>query len=217
MHIHKEGLKTILYTLICSVTISFLILHICSFSPFSWILSSILIIFTIFILTFFRVPNREKNGNDHLISAPADGKIVIIKEVEENEYFKGKAIQVSVFMTFFNVHVNWYPVSGEIVYYKYHPGKYVAAFYPKSSEKNERTTVVIRNKEGKEVLCRQIAGLFARRVVCYAAKGKAISAGDQEGFIKFGSRADVFLPIGSKIRVKIGDKVKGSESILAEI
>lgn len=217
MHIHKEGIKTILSTLILSVAICVILLHFCHFSTLAWVISSIVIIFTLFILTFFRVPDRVHNGSGNLISAPADGKIVIIKEVEENEYFKGKAIQVSVFMTFFNVHVNWYPVSGEIVYYKYHPGKYVAAFYSKSSEKNERTTVVIKNDDGKEVLCRQIAGLFARRVVCYASKGKRISAGDEEGFIKFGSRADVFLPLDAVIKVKLGDKVIGGESILAEI
>jgi phosphatidylserine decarboxylase len=157
------------------------------------------------------------NGSGTLVSAPADGKIVIVGEVEEPEYFKGKRIQVSVFMSFFNVHVNWFPISGEVVHYKYHPGKYVAAFYPKSSEKNERTTIVIRNENGTEILTRQIAGLVARRVVCYAQKGKMVEAGGPEGFIKFGSRADIFLPLDAKINVKVGDKVVGSETIIAEI
>ncbi len=217
MRIHKEGLKTILITFTSAIGLSVLLLMACDYSVWAWAGVSIFILFTIFVLSFFREPNRKANGSGTLVSAPADGKIVIVEEVEEPEYFKGKRIQVSVFMSFFNVHVNWYPISGEVVHYKYHPGKYVAAFYPKSSEKNERTTIVIRNENGTEVLTRQIAGLFARRVVCYAEKGKKVEAGRQEGFIKFGSRADIFLPLDAKLNVKVGDKVTGSESIIAEI
>lgn len=217
MRIHKEGLKTILITFTSAIGLSVLLLMACDYSVWAWAGVSIFILFTIFVLSFFREPNRKANGSGTLVSAPADGKIVIVEEVEEPEYFKGKRIQVSVFMSFFNVHVNWYPISGEVVHYKYHPGKYVAAFYPKSSEKNERTTIVIRNENGTEVLTRQIAGLFARRVVCYAEKGKKVEAGRQEGFIKFGSRADIFLPLNAKLNVKVGDKVTGSESIIAEI
>lgn len=217
MRIHKEGLKTILITFTSAIGLSALLLMACDYSVWAWAGVSIFILFTIFVLSFFREPNRKANGSGTLVSAPADGKIVIVEEVEEPEYFKGKRIQVSVFMSFFNVHVNWYPISGEVVHYKYHPGKYVAAFYPKSSEKNERTTIVIRNENGTEVLTRQIAGLFARRVVCYAEKGKKVEAGRQEGFIKFGSRADIFLPLDAKLNVKVGDKVTGSESIIAEI
>lgn len=217
MRFHKEGYKTIFITLALSVVLSIVLLDLLDYSWISWVAVGIFICFTIFILSFFRVPVRSAKGSGNLVSAPADGKVVIVEEVEEPEYFKGKRIQVSVFMSFFNVHVNWYPISGEIVHYKYHPGKYVAAFYPKSSEKNERTTIVIRNESGTEVLTRQIAGLFARRVVCYAQKGKMVEAGGPEGFIKFGSRADIFLPLDAKLNVKVGDKVVGSESIIAEI
>lgn len=217
MKVHKEGYKTIFITLSLSVVLSIIALDIFNYTLWSWVAVALFMGFTVFILSFFRVPVREAKGSGTLVSAPADGKVVIVEEVEEPEYFQGKRIQVSVFMSFFNVHVNWYPVTGEVVHYKYHPGKYVAAFYPKSSEKNERTTIVIRNENGTEVLTRQIAGLFARRVVCYAQKGKHVEAGGPEGFIKFGSRADIFLPLDAKLNVKVGDKVVGSESIIAEI
>ncbi|MBR5610522.1 MAG: phosphatidylserine decarboxylase family protein [Bacteroidales bacterium] len=217
MKVHKEGYKTIFITLTLAIIFSIIALDIFDYTMWAWVAVALFIGFTIFILSFFRVPVRVANGSGTLVSAPADGKVVIVEEVEEPEYFKGKRIQVSVFMSFFNVHVNWFPVSGEVVHYKYHPGKYVAAFYPKSSEKNERTTIVIRNENGTEVLTRQIAGLFARRVVCYAQKGKKVEAGGPEGFIKFGSRADIFLPLDAKLNVKVGDKVVGSESIIAEI
>lgn len=217
MKVHKEGYKTIFITLSLAIVFSLIALEIFNYTMWAWIAVALFVGFTIFILSFFRVPVRVANGSGTMVSAPADGKVVIVEEVEEPEYFKGKRIQVSVFMSFFNVHVNWFPVSGEVVHYKYHPGKYVAAFYPKSSEKNERTTIVIRNESGTEVLTRQIAGLFARRVVCYAQKGKKVEAGGPEGFIKFGSRADIFLPLDAKLNVKVGDKVVGSESIIAEI
>ncbi|MBO5804005.1 MAG: phosphatidylserine decarboxylase family protein [Bacteroidales bacterium] len=217
MKVHKEGYKTIFITLALAIMFSIVALDIFEYTMWAWVAVALFIGFTIFILSFFRVPKRVANGSGTLVSAPADGKIVIVGEVEEPEYFKGKRIQVSVFMSFFNVHVNWFPISGEVVHYKYHPGKYVAAFYPKSSEKNERTTIVIRNENGTEILTRQIAGLVARRVVCYAQKGKMVEAGGPEGFIKFGSRADIFLPLDAKINVKVGDKVVGSESIIAEI
>ncbi len=217
MKVHKEGYKTIFITLALAIMFSIVALDIFEYTMWAWVAVALFIGFTLFILSFFRVPRRVANGSGTLVSAPADGKIVIVGEVEEPEYFKGKRIQVSVFMSFFNVHVNWFPISGEVVHYKYHPGKYVAAFYPKSSEKNERTTIVIRNENGTEILTRQIAGLVARRVVCYAQKGKMVEAGGPEGFIKFGSRADIFLPLDAKINVKVGDKVVGSESIIAEI
>lgn len=217
MKVHKEGYKTIFITLALAIMFSIVALDIFEYTMWAWVAVALFIGFTLFILSFFRVPKREANGSSTLVSAPADGKVVIVEEVEEPEYFKGKRIQVSVFMSFFNVHVNWFPISGEVVHYKYHPGKYVAAFYPKSSEKNERTTIVIRNENGTEILTRQIAGLVARRVVCYAQKGKMVEAGGPEGFIKFGSRADIFLPLDAKINVKVGDKVVGSESIIAEI
>ncbi|MDY5823593.1 MAG: phosphatidylserine decarboxylase, partial [Candidatus Coprenecus sp.] len=134
-----------------------------------------------------------------------------------DEYFHDRRLQVSVFMSFFNVHINWAPITGIISFFRYHPGNYLAAWHPKSSTKNERTTIVLKNEDGTEVLCRQIAGLFARRVVCYAEYQKPFKAGEQIGFIKFGSRADLFLPLDTKINVKIGDKVTGSETIVAQL
>lgn len=217
LRIHKEGIKTIIITFLYSIAFSICFLLYLDFSVISWIITALCIGFTIFILSFFRVPQRKANGSDTLVSSPADGKVVILKEVQENEYFHGPAIQVSIVMTFFNVHANWYPLTGDVSFYKYHPGHNFNAFAPKSSEKNERTTIVIRNGSGTEILTRQIAGLYARRIVCYAEKGKHIEAGGAEGFIKFGSRADIFLPLDAKLKVKLGDKVVGSESIIAEI
>lgn len=217
MKLHKEGYKTVFITLTLSIVLSFILLDTCGYKPWTWVVVGIFILFTLFILSFFRFPQRTPKGSDTLVSAPADGKVVIVQEVEEPEYFEGKRIQISIFMSFFNVHANWFPISGEVVHYKYHPGRYLAAYYPKSSEKNERTTIVIRNENGSEVLTRQIAGLFARRVVCYAEKGKKVEAGGAEGFIKFGSRADIFLPLDTKVMVKVGDKVTGCESIIAEL
>ncbi len=217
MRIHKEGTTIIILGIISALIISSLLFFYFGIEVWTVLLSLIPIGFSIFFISFFRNPVRVQNGDDYKISAPADGEIVIIQEVEEGEYFKEKVLQISVFMTFFNVHVNWIPISGIISYFKYHPGNYVAAWHPKSSVKNERTTVVIKNKDGVEILCRQIAGLFARRVVCYAEKGKEVKSGEELGFIKFGSRADVFIPLGSKVCVKMGDKVVGSETIIAEL
>lgn len=217
MKIHKEGLASISFVIIISAALSYMCLSLTDYHPLAWVLTVILAGFAIFVISFFRVPKRSPKGNSHEISAPADGKIVIIEEVEEPEYFEGKRLQVSIFMSFFNVHANWVPMTGVISHYKYHPGNYLAAWHPKSSTKNERTTIVIKNEDGTEILCRQIAGLVARRVVCYAHKGKHFNAGDEIGFIKFGSRADLFLPLGTEVLVKKGDKVTGAETIIAKL
>lgn len=217
MKIHKEG-GTI-------ITTSFILAAILGGGSFwldwpavlCWILTLIPVGFGIFFICFFRDPKRTPTGDSHKVTAPADGKIVIIEEVEEPEYFNDRRLQVSVFMSFFNVHINWAPISGIVSFFRYHKGNYLAAWHPKSSTKNERTTIVFRNEDGTEVLCRQIAGLFARRVVCYAEYDKAFRAGEQIGLIKFGSRADVFLPVGTKVNVKVGDKVTGAETIIAEL
>ena len=216
MKIHKEGAPIIIMSLI------FALLGGTSFyfgapKVLSWCLTLIPVGFAIFFMCFFREPRRTPTGDSHKVTAPADGKVVIIQEVEEPEYFQGKRLQISVFMSFFNVHVNWAPISGTVSFFRYHRGNYLAAWHPKSSTKNERTTIVFRNEDGTEVLCRQIAGLFARRVVCYAEYDKVFRAGEQIGFIKFGSRADVFLPVGTKVNVKVGDKVTGAETIIAEL
>lgn len=217
MKIHKEGTSMIVGSFIITIVIAALLFYYAGINVWTIIVSCIPLILTVFFISFFRDPVRHPVGDETHITAPADGKIVIIKEVEESEYFHHPMLQISVFMSFFNVHINWIPMTGIISFFKYHPGNYLAAWHPKSSVKNERTTVVLKNSSGVEILCRQIAGLFARRVVCYAEYEKKFKAGEQLGFIKFGSRADVFLPIGTKVNVKIGDKVTGSETVIAEL
>ncbi len=217
MRIHKEGNTLIITSVVLFLIIATLLFYFFGIKIWTCLVSLIPFIFVVFFISFFRNPIRHPSGDDYKVTAPADGKIVIIQEVEEGEYFKKKVLQISVFMTFFNVHINWIPINGIVTFFKYHPGHYLAAWHPKSSTKNERTTVVFKNKDGQEVLCRQIAGLFARRVVCYAETGKEFKSGDELGFIKFGSRADVFIPLDSEIKVHIGDKVIGSETIIAEL
>lgn len=214
--IHREGYTILLTTLVILAVLVFVVFK---FSGLQWlryliVLASV-VIFGLF-LQFFRNPARHTLVNPHHVIAPADGKIVVIEEVEEPEYFKDKRIQVSIFMSPFNVHVNRNPVSGEVSYFKYHPGEYLVAWHPKSSTLNERTTAVIKNEAGHEVLFRQIAGAVARRIRYYIDKGDSVEQGDEMGFIKFGSRVDVFLPIGTKINVKIGDITRGGETVLAE-
>ena len=206
---HKEGFKIIVFNFLMSTSlvISFEIL-INSENIKSFIQILILIQFLL-ILWFFRNPIRKIKINPELILSPADGKIVVIKEVTETEFFNDKRKQVSIFLSPLDIHVNRYPVSGKIIFSKYHKGKYLVAWHPKSSDKNERTTVVIDNKKFGEVMYRQIAGAVARRIVNYAKPNKKVIQGDDSGFIKFGSRVDLLLPIECKIRVKIGQKVKG--------
>ena len=170
-------------------------------------------LFLLFFIYFFRVPKRNFNIVDGNIYAPCDGKVVVIEETRENEFFKDNRIQVSIFMSPLNVHNNLYPVSGNIEYVKYHPGKYLFAWNPKSSTENERNSVVIKNSN-IEILCRQIAGFLARRIVCYSKKSKDVLATNELGFIKFGSRVDLFLPLETKINIKIHDKVSGGLSII---
>ena len=217
MRIHKEGTMMIVMSFVFALIIGGSLFYFNGVKIWTCAITFIPVGFAVFFIAFFRDPVRVPAGDGHKVSAPADGKIVIVKEVEENEYFHSRMLQISVFMSFFNVHINWAPISGKVAFFRYHRGNYLAAWHPKSSTKNERTTIVIRNEDGTEVLCRQIAGLFARRVVCYAEFDKDFSAGEQIGFIKFGSRADVFLPIGTKVNVKPGDIVKGAETIIAEL
>lgn len=217
MKIHKEGGSIITMSFVFALILGGGSFYFGGSTVLSWILTAIPVGFGIFFICFFRDPKRTPTGDSRKVTAPADGKIVIIQEVDENEYFHDRRLQVSVFMSFFNVHINWAPISGIVSFFRYHRGNYLAAWHPKSSTKNERTTIVFKNEDGTEVLCRQIAGLFARRVVCYAEYEKTFKAGEQIGFIKFGSRADVFLPIGTKVNVSIGDKVTGSETVIAEL
>ncbi len=212
---HKEGAKIILGTLIIVVSI---ILLSDTFINNFWILKTIQItclLFLILILQFFRNPKRHTTINDNHVIAPVDGKVVVIEEVFESEYFKDKRLQVSIFMSPINVHVTRYALNGIIKFSKYHPGKFLVAWHPKASEENERTTVVIDSPQFGEVLYRQIAGALARRIVNYAVVGHRAIQGEDAGFIKFGSRVDLFLPIGTPINVKINDVVKGGITVVA--
>ncbi len=169
------------------------------------------------IVQFFRRPNRQVQIEDNTIICPADGKVVVIEEVEETEYFKDKRIQVSIFMSPFNVHMNWFPINGLVKYVKYHPGLFLVAWHPKSSTDNERTTVVVEAKNKQEVLFRQIAGALARRIVYYCKEGDRAKGGSEFGFIKFGSRVDVFLPLDATINVEIDQKVIGTQTVLGTL
>jgi phosphatidylserine decarboxylase len=169
-----------------------------------------------FVLFFFRVPSRIRVGADNQVTSVADGKIVVIDKVVESEYIKGECLQVSVYMDFFNVHVNYWPIDGNVTYYKYHPGKYMLAFLPKASELNEHTSVAVRSTYG-DVFFKQIAGTFARRIVCHANPGADVVKSDECGIIKFGSRIDMYLPLDAVIKVKLGDTVRGSETVIAEL
>ena len=179
-------------------------------------LSAIFVVFMVFITYFFRVPNRTAPDaqNDRLVTSVADGKVVIVEKVFEKEFLQRECIQVSVYMDFFDVHCNFWPINGKVTYYKYHPGRYLLAFHPKSSELNEHSSSCLKNAYG-DVFFKQIAGTFARRIVCYSEPGNMENRGDQCGVIKFGSRIDLFLPLDAEVKVQIGDKVRAVESVLA--
>ena len=212
---HKEGGKIILIATSVTVII-FLLSH--KFTSILWLGKTIQIItllFLLLVLQFFRNPNRKINPDDNIVTAPVDGKVVVIEEVFEDEYFKEKRVQVSIFMSPINVHVTRYAISGKIKYSKYHPGKYLVAWHPKASTENERTTVVIESSQFGEILYRQIAGALARRIVNYAEEGMQVRQGDDAGFIKFGSRVDIFFPLGTKIEVKLQQNAVGNHTIIA--
>ncbi len=214
---HKEGHKIIFITLVIVVGSFFLI---DGFVTNEWIRKGLMIAvlaFFILILQFFRNPKRHTHPNNKHALSPVDGKVVVIEEVMENEVFKDKRIQVSVFMSPINVHVTRFPIGGNISYSKYHPGKFLVAWHPKSSEENERTTVVVENESFGKVLYRQVAGALAKRIVNYAKIDTSAEQGDDSGFIKFGSRVDLFLPLDVDIKVELNQKVRGGESIIAEM
>jgi phosphatidylserine decarboxylase len=218
MKLHKEGYKILLTLFLVLVVINGLIYWLSGGNTVV-MATSILLSFLLFLLfaQFFRVPARTLNAGDHDVVCPADGKVVVIEEVFEDEFLKKKVIQISVFMSPLNVHVNSNPISGRVTYFKYHKGLYLVAWHPKSSTENERTTVVVEDDKGRSILFRQIAGAVARRICWYINKGNMVEQGEEFGFIKFGSRVDVFVPLNSEIKVKIGDKVKGVETILATL
>ena len=214
---HKEGFKIIL---ISTFILGGGIILIENFIDTVWLnklLATALLLFYIIVLQFFRNPKRHTILNDSQIIAPVDGKVVVIEEVYEKEYFKDKRLQVSIFMSPLNVHVTRYPISGVVKLSKYHPGKYLVAWHPKASEENERTTIVVENKTIGDILYRQIAGALAKRIVNYAKPNENVVQGTDAGFIKFGSRVDLFLPLNAKINVKLNDKVRGGEQIIASL
>ncbi|MDA7558269.1 phosphatidylserine decarboxylase family protein [Flavobacteriaceae bacterium] len=213
---HKEGHKIILITTIIVIITVLLVGQTIQNDWLQKLLQITAIVVFILVLQFFRNPKRHTKYNDSCILSPVDGKVVVIEEVEENEYFKSKRIQVSVFMSPLNVHVTRYPIGGNVLYSKYHPGKYLVAWHPKSSSENERTTVVVENATFGRILFRQIAGALAKRIVNYAKEKEQVIQGNDQGFIKFGSRVDLFLPLDASIKVKLNQKVKGGESIIAE-
>jgi len=218
IHIHKEGYKILAFGLIALLILNIIINIICAdLLIVRWAFFFCSFILYIFLLFFFRLPTRSFETDPGLIYAPADGKVVVIEETMENEYFKDMRLQVSIFMSPFNMHSNRYPVSGKIKYVCYHAGKNMVAWHPKSSELNERSTIVIKTNDGTEVMIRQIAGAVARRIVTYAKVNVDVLQGDELGFIKFGSRVDIFLPVGTEVEIPILQQVKANKSIIAKI
>lgn len=215
MTFHKEGRKVIVVTFLVLVILTFLISQFISIQSFRYFIYLCLFIEFVWTVSFFRVPNREINIGDKYILSSADGEVVVIEETIENEFYSEKRIQVSVFMSPFNVHVNWYPFDGKVVYLKYHPGKFFFAKNPKSSELNERNSIVVENKNGNSVLIRQIAGMMAKRIVNTVSVGDKTTQGEEFGIIRFGSRVDFFLPLDVKVNVKVGDKVKAQQTVIA--
>jgi phosphatidylserine decarboxylase len=217
MTIHKEGYTTLAWSFIIFAVINLLSFYFLSFEApiLTAIISVVTLGLLIFLISFFRLPKRPLTISENAIVAPADGTVVAIEEVQADEYFKDRRIQVSIFMSPLNVHVNRNPVSGEVAYSQYHKGKYLVAWHPKSSTENERHTVVYR-KGGKEVLTKQIAGALAKRIVNYLQAGQQVKQTEEMGFIKFGSRVDLLLPLDAKVKVKIGDKPKGGVTVVAE-
>lgn len=214
--IHKEGHRISILLFVLLAILNTAIILFTGASP--WVEVPVLIaslLLLLFILRFFRDPKRAV-PQEGFIYAPADGKVVVIENTTESEYFKDERIQVSIFMSVWNVHINWYPVAGKQSYYQYHPGKYLLARHPKSSTENERNTLVTKTAGGSEILTRQIAGIVARRIISYATTGKSVKLGDEMGFIRFGSRVDIFLPVGTEILVRPGQTVRGLLTPLAK-
>jgi len=216
MKIHPEGYIIILVAFLLIAGINVIVRCFWSHQWLTILLALASFLFFCVIVLFFRNPDRTLTRDDHKVFAPADGKIVVIEEVDEIEYFHDKRIQVSIFMSPLNVHVNRYPVSGTVTYTKYHPGKYLVAWHPKSSLLNERSTTVIQAPNGQEILVRQIAGCIARRIVSYPKVGEQAVQGTDLGFIKFGSRVDIFLPLDAKINVDLEQVVKGNRTVIAD-
>jgi phosphatidylserine decarboxylase len=217
MTIHKEGYRSLLYVLIFLALLNILISYtLPQFFILQKIVLSISILIFIVVLQFFRNPSRTIEINENQIIAPADGKVVVIEEVVESEYFHDQRRQISIFMSPFNVHSNRNPVSGIVTFFKYHPGKFLVAWHPKSSTENERTTTVVQTKNNQQILMRQIAGALARRIVWYLGEKSTLTQGEEFGFIKFGSRVDVFIPLDAKVLVNLNQTTVGGKTVIAE-
>jgi phosphatidylserine decarboxylase len=219
MRLHREGTTIMLTTalVLLGLNLSAYYFLFRENTTAMWLMGFISLIAFVLIVQFFRIPKREHTLDEKRVIAPADGTVVVIEETEESEYFKDKRRQVSIFMSPLNVHVNRNPLSGVVSYFRYYPGKYLVAWHPKSSTDNERTTVVIKQENGVEVLMRQIAGALARRIIWYVREGDAVKQTEEMGFIKFGSRVDLFLPLDAKINVTMGQKTKGGVTVVAEL
>ena len=218
MRIHKEGRKTLTYTLLIGFVINFTMFYFLSKNFFTYFIFALTVTIYIFLLNFFRSPNRVYSGQVlGRVNAPTDGKVVALETVFEKDYLKCECIKISIFMTIFNAHSNWIPVTGKITHVSHQKGRYMAAYLPKSSTENERSTIVIETPDGHQILSRQIAGALARRIVTYVKQDQICYIGDPLGFIKFGSRMDIFLPLDSEILVKIGDEVRANNTFIANL
>ena len=216
MRIDKNCYGTIACAWCFALVLIFLDLRLVPVAAVSWPIAVLLAVFMVFVTWFHRVPVRRKAGDGRIVSSVADGKVIIVEKAFEKEYLRRECMQVSIYMNFFDVHANFWPLTGEISYYKYHPGRYFLAFHPKASDLNEHSSTAIRSPFG-EIFFKQIAGTFARRIVCYSEPGKQAEAGDQCGIIKFGSRIDMYLPLDADIKVKVGDLTRASETVIAEL
>ena len=215
MHIDHDSYGSVALAYVVGA-VAIIILHLLFSNPWVfWPLAAVVLAIVVWQTLFFRVPERKRVGSASVITAVADGRIVINEKVFEPEFLKRECIQVSIYMDFFDVHANFWPADGEVTYYKYHPGKHLLAFKPKASEENEHACTAMRTGEGKDLMFKQLAGTFARRIVCYSKPGLEVKAGEQCGIIKFGSRIDMFFPTDADIKVKIGDKVRACESVIA--
>lgn len=215
MHIDHDSYGSVALAYVVGA-VAIIILHLLFHNPWVfWPLAAVVLAIVVWQTLFFRVPERKRVGSASVITAVADGRIVINEKVFEPEFLKRECIQVSIYMNFFDVHANFWPADGEVTYYKYHPGKHLLAFKPKASEENEHACTAMRTGEGKDLMFKQLAGTFARRIVCYSKPGLEVKAGEQCGIIKFGSRIDMFFPTDADIKVKIGDKVRACESVIA--
>ncbi|MFY8138958.1 MAG: phosphatidylserine decarboxylase family protein [Flavobacteriales bacterium] len=215
MTIHKEGFKILTGTILTLVALNVALAFLTDIKWIHYAFYAVSFILFFLVAQFFRLPKRNNTAQPDELVAPCDGKVVVIEEVEEPEFFQGKRIQVSIFMSPINVHANWVPCEGTVKYVKYHPGLFLVAWHPKSSTENERSTVVIERKPGQDVLLRQVAGAVARRIIYYVKPDQKVNRNEQFGFIKFGSRVDLYFPLGTEIVSKIGDVTAGNETVIA--